>query len=168
MRVDQIPPEVASKLDELAGMEHRREGQVMRALAECLTIFQETSNLSYADMLAEWSTATGGDPRDVREWADLRLKLMKEEYEEWIEALEYYVATGDPSKLAKESADVQYILEGTAQRPRIDLDTAFRIVHRSNMTKIHPDGSYQVRDDGKILKPDTYVPPDMGPAIKGA
>jgi hypothetical protein len=126
-----------------------------------------TENRTYADMLREWSTATGGDPRGRREWADLRLKFMEEEYTEWIEALEYYVATGDPRKLAKESADVQYILEGTALRPGIDLDTAFRIVHRSNMTKIHPDGTYRVREDGKILKPDTYVPPDLAPAIHG-
>jgi hypothetical protein len=123
---------------------------------------------TYADMLREWSTATGGDPRGRREWANLRLKLMKEEYTEWVQALEHYVATGDARELAKESADVQYILEGTALRPGIDLDTAFRIVHRSNMTKIHPDGTYRVREDGKILKPDTYVPPDLTPAIEGA
>lgn len=117
------------------------------------------------DMLREWSKATNGDPRNRREWANLRLDLMKEEYDEWCEAIEHYVATGDATKLAKESADVQYVLEGTALRPDIDMIRAFEIVHASNMTKIHPDGTYRVREDGKILKPDTYVPPDMRPAI---
>jgi NTP pyrophosphatase (non-canonical NTP hydrolase) len=165
MRVDQIPPKVISRLDELAGMEHRREGRVMRALAECLTLYDDISRTSYAAMLDEWSEATGGDSRDREEWAALREKLIAEEYDEVIEALHFYVQTGDSHKLAKELADLVYVCFGTAQRPGINLDTAFRLVHRSNMAKIHSDGTYQVREDGKILKPDTYVPPNMSPAI---
>lgn len=126
-----------------------------------------TENRTYADMLDEWSTATGGDPRGREEWADLREELLTEEYKEVKDALAYYVETGDPRWLAKELADLVYVCFGSAQKPGIDLDTAFRIVHRSNMTKIHPDGTYQVREDGKILKPDTYVPPDLAPAIHG-
>jgi Phosphoribosyl-ATP pyrophosphohydrolase len=119
-----------------------------------------------ADMLREWNEATGEDSLSLRNWAKLRLKLMTEEYKEWCEALEHFVATGDACPLAKESADMEYVLEGTAQRPGIDLDRAFHIVHVSNMSKIGPDGTFHVRDDGKILKPPTYVAPDMAGAIK--
>lgn len=81
------------------------------------------------------------------------------------DALDYHVDTGDPRWLAKELADLVYVCFGTAQRPGIDLDTAFRLVHRSNMSKIHPDGSYRVREDGKILKPEGWRAPDMSPAV---
>lgn len=165
MRIDQIPPQVVSLLDERAGMVHSSRGHVNSALAECLTLFDHLTRTSYAAMLDEWSQATGGDPRGREEWADLRRKLLKEEHKEVHDALDYYVETGDPRWLAKELADLVYICFGTAQRPGIDLDTAFRIVHRSNMTKIHPDRTYRVREDGKILKPHTYVPPDLTPAV---
>jgi predicted HAD superfamily Cof-like phosphohydrolase len=149
-------------------MEHRREGRVITALAECLDLFDKASRTSYAAMLDEWSEATGGDSQDLEAWGKLRSELIDEEHKEVQDALAYYVQTGDPLWLAKELSDLVYVCFGTAQRPDIDLDTAFRIVHRSNMTKIHPDGTYRVREDGKILKPDTYVPPNMIPAIEGA
>ena len=121
--------------------------------------------MNYADMLKEWSEATGGDPASIGEWAELREKLITEEYEEVIEALYYFERTGDAKPLAKELSDLVYVCFGTAQRPGVDLDTAFKIVHRGNMEKIHPDGSYRVREDGKILKPEGWKQPDMSPAI---
>lgn len=120
-----------------------------------------------AAMLAEWSEATGGDPATLAEWLALRVDLMVEEVCEWLDALLHFAQTGDAEWLAKESADVQYVLEGTARRSHIDLAEAFRIVHQSNMSKIHPDGTYRVRPDGKILKPASYAAPDMTPAIGG-
>lgn len=120
---------------------------------------------SYTEMLDEWSQATGGDPRDREQWAKLREDLITEEYDEVLKALTFYVETGDPRWLAKELADLVYVCFGTAQRPGIDLDTAFRLVHQSNMSKIHPDGSYRVREDGKILKPEGWKSPDMSPAV---
>lgn len=120
-----------------------------------------------AAMLTEWSEATGGDNLSLVEWAELRKELLMREAEEACEAIDIYVETGDARPLAKELADVQYVLEGTAQRPMIDLVTAFRLVHASNMSKIGPDGSYEVRADGKILKGPHYYEPDMAPAIGG-
>lgn len=34
-------------------------------------------------------------------------------------------------------------------------------VHRSNMSKVWPDGTIHKREDGKVLKPDTYSPADV-------
>jgi NTP pyrophosphatase (non-canonical NTP hydrolase) len=119
---------------------------------------------TYAEMLDEWSQATGGDPRGVGEWADLREKLITEEYQEVLTALDYYVDTEDAKPLAKELADLVYVCFGTTLKPGIDLDAAFRIVHESNMSKII-DGKVLTRPDGKVMKPDNYKTPDVSPAV---
>lgn len=60
----------------------------------------------------------------------------------------------------KEMADVMYVMYGFADRFGIDLDEAFRRVHESNMSKM-VDGRTVLRSDGKVLKPDTWVAPDL-------
>lgn len=122
---------------------------------------------SYAELLEEWSTASGGDNLSLQKWAELRLSLAEEEYLEWREALEFYVTTGDPKPMAKESADLGYVIWGAAARPRIDLDAAFREVHRSNMSKFGPNGEVYTREDGKVLKGPYYREADMSVAILG-
>lgn len=82
----------------------------------------------------------------------LRLKLLKEETIEALEAM----GEQDIAHIAKELADVLYVVYGAAVTYGIDLDAVFEEVHRSNMTKLHPDGTVRRREDGKILKPDTY------------
>lgn len=167
MKTDELPTEMVSRLDELAGMKHSTHGRVMSALAELITMYQHAQPRSPAAMLAEWSQATGGDHLSLKAWAKLRKDLLQEEVKEACDAIDHFVATGDARPMAKELADVEYVAQGAALRPRIDLAHAFRIVHKSNMTKIHPDGTYRVRPDGKILKPDSYAAPDMTPAIGG-
>lgn len=62
--------------------------------------------------------------------------------------------------LCKEWADVQYVVSQAALYFEIPADEAFNRVHRSNMTKV-VDGNVIFREDGKILKPDTYQAPNM-------
>ena len=38
---------------------------------------------------------------------------------------------------------------------------AFKEVHRSNMTKVCEDGTVLRREDGKIIKPDTFQEPNL-------
>ena len=123
---------------------------------------------SYADLLKEWSDATGGDHLSLQDWAALRLKLAEEEYTEWREALQYFVDTGDAKPMAKESADLMYVIVGAAQRPAINVDTAFRLVHESNMSKFGPNGELYERPDGKILKGPHYHEANMTSAVTGA
>jgi hypothetical protein len=118
---------------------------------------------SYAALLQEWSDASGGDKLSLKAWAELRLKLADEEYKEWREALQYFVDTGDAKPMAKESADVAYVIWGAAQRPGIDMDIAFREVHDSNMTKFGPGARF--REDGKVLKGPNYREADMTSAV---
>lgn len=59
--------------------------------------------------------------------------------------------------------DILYVLLGTAHAYGLGdkLQAAFNEVHRSNMTKVMPDGKVMRREDGKIIKPDTYEPPNL-------
>ena len=87
---------------------------------------------------------------------DLRIKLLKEEYEEYIQG----ECKNDIENIAKELADIIYIVCGTAASYGIPLDRVFDEVHKSNMAKL-VDGKPVRRDDGKILKPDGWKPPDI-------
>ncbi|MFF1701205.1 hypothetical protein [Streptomyces sp. NPDC058252] len=69
--------------------------------------------------------------------------------------------------LAKELADVLYVVYGTADLLEIPLESVFAEVHRSNMSKIGPNGEVIRREDGKILKPDTYREADVHGALTG-
>jgi len=92
-----------------------------------------------------------------RRTRELRVKLIQEEFDELKEAL----AAEDLSSIAKEIADLLYVVYGTAVSYGIDMDPVFREVHRSNMTKV---GGYK-REDGKWVKPTTYSPALIDPIV---
>jgi predicted HAD superfamily Cof-like phosphohydrolase len=87
----------------------------------------------------------------------LREKLIEEEFWELKEAF----SEGDVVAYADAVADLLYVVYGTADEAGIDVDAVFAEVHRSNMSKVGADGKVLKRADGKILKPDTYSPPDV-------
>lgn len=97
--------------------------------------------------------------QDTPKLREFRADLVNEEYVELDEQL--YLTGGPLESVAKELADLVYVAYGTAISLGIDLDEALRRVHASNMSKLGPDGKPKLREDGKILKPDTYVEPDM-------
>ncbi|MDX3260813.1 MazG nucleotide pyrophosphohydrolase domain-containing protein [Streptomyces sp. MI02-2A] len=76
-------------------------------------------------------------------------------------------APGRYEALAKELADLLYVIYGTADLLEIPLEAVFAEVHRSNMSKVRPDGTVLRREDGKVLKPDTYREADVHGAITG-
>ena len=87
----------------------------------------------------------------------LRERLIQEEFEELKEAM----ARNDLAAIAKEMADLLYVVYGTAVSYGIAIDPVFREVHRSNMSKV---GGYK-RDDGKWVKPPGYSPAEVGPIL---
>lgn len=87
---------------------------------------------------------------------DLRKKLLAEEYTEYTTA----EAEDDIVEIADALADLIYIACGTAVAYGIPLDRVFAEVHRSNMAKL-VDGKVIRREDGKILKPTGWTPPDV-------
>ena len=80
----------------------------------------------------------------------LRARLIQEEFDELKDALR----EGDTVAVAKELADLLYVVYGTAVSCGIDMEPVFREVHRSNMSKV---GGHK-REDGKWVKPSTYSP----------
>lgn len=139
--------------------------------------------------LRQWHQAVGEKKfieRGSKERDDLitlRAVLIQEEFKEVLGALlEYRVsglvdeylpgdshnAEGEPLEaLAKELADLLYVLYGTADLLDIPLEAVFAEVHRSNMSKVGEDGTVLRREDGKILKPDTYREADVHGAMTG-
>lgn len=87
----------------------------------------------------------------------LRERLIEEEFAELREAM----AAGDIPSIAKELADLLYVVYGTAVSCGIDMEHVFREVHRSNMSKV---GGYK-RADGKWVKPPTYSKAALEPIL---
>jgi predicted HAD superfamily Cof-like phosphohydrolase len=96
----------------------------------------------------------------------LRRTLHEEEHAELMTELDAATAgEGDLKQIARELADVLYISYGTAWAFGIDLDAAFAEVHRAAMDKMRAGLR---REDGKILKPPGFRPPDMTEAVRNA
>lgn len=60
--------------------------------------------------------------------------------------------------------DLLYVVLGTGVEMGLSYEQVtegFDEVHRSNMSKLDKDGKPTYREDGKLLKPDTYKKPDL-------
>ncbi|MFF0789046.1 MazG nucleotide pyrophosphohydrolase domain-containing protein [Streptomyces spiralis] len=122
---------------------------------------------SPADLVREFHRAFGLDVRSTPtrvspELGAHRGELLAEEAAEVAE-----VSAGGPlDRLAHELADVVYVAYGTALVHGIDLDQVIAEIHRSNMTKLGPDGQVTRRADGKVLKGDHYEAPDVSAVLR--
>ncbi len=92
-----------------------------------------------------------------RSTKELRVQLIQEEFDELKEAL----AQENLVAVAKEMADLLYVVYGTAVSYGIDMEPVFHEVHRSNLSKV---GGYK-RGDGKWVKPPTYSPASLEPIL---
>jgi predicted HAD superfamily Cof-like phosphohydrolase len=94
-----------------------------------------------------------------------RARLITEEALEFHSATEDLIAGGALPHLVanwlKELADVEYVTAGAIHEFGIPFDDVFYLVHRSNMSKLGPNGRALKREDGKILKGPHYRPPDL-------
>lgn len=122
---------------------------------------------SPADLVRAFHHAFGlavrTEPTEVSaELAAHRGELLAEEAAEVAEV----AVTGPLDRLAHELADVVYVAYGTALVHGIDLDAVIAEVHRSNMTKLGPDGRVARRADGKVLKGEHYEAPDVAAVLR--
>ena len=120
--------------------------------------------------IKEFHKACGIDKGYDLKTVALRLDLLLEEMMETVEAAGFehdeekglsYKHKVRPADLLKELCDVVYVAVGWAATHGWDFDEAFRRVHASNMSKVPKDGKVRRREDGKILKPGTYMAPDL-------
>ena len=114
-------------------------------------------------------------PVSTPEVRKLRAQLIMEEAREFIEAAGlqeggaladgtvplWHTREPDLVLMADALADILYVVLGAAVAFGIDLGAVFREVHRSNMSKLWPDGTVHKSAVGKVIKPPTYSPADV-------
>lgn len=90
---------------------------------------------------------------------ELRFNLMKEENEEYLEA----VQNNDLIEVADALGDMLYILCGTILEHGLQhkIEEVFDEIQRSNMSKLGEDGKPIYREDGKVMKGPNYFKPDF-------
>lgn len=89
----------------------------------------------------------------------LRYHLMKEENEEYLEA----VKNNDLVEIADALGDMMYILCGTIIEHGLQdkIEAVFDEIQRSNMSKLGEGGQPIYREDGKVMKGPNYFKPDF-------
>jgi len=95
---------------------------------------------------------------------ELRLELIREEYEELEEAIE----NRDMVEVADALADLLYVIYGAGHAFGIDLDECYNEVHSSNMSKLGEDGKPIKSDSGKVLKGPNFFEPDLKSILEEA
>jgi predicted HAD superfamily Cof-like phosphohydrolase len=124
-------------------------------------------SVSPAELVREFHCAFGLDVATTPTQVSPRLAAQRGSLlaEEAAEVAEVSVS-GPLDRLAHELADVVYVAYGTALVHGIDLDAVLAEIHRSNMTKLGPDGQVARRADGKVLKGEHYQPPDVSEVLR--
>lgn len=94
----------------------------------------------------------------------LRYNLMKEENEEYLEA----VQNNDIVEIADALGDMLYILCGTIIEHGLQhkIEEIFDEIQRSNMSKLGEDGNPIYREDGKVMKGPNYFKPNFAEILK--
>ena len=94
----------------------------------------------------------------------LRYHLMKEENEEYLEAVE----NNDIVEIADALGDMLYILCGTILEHGLQhkIEEVFDEIQRSNMSKLGEDGKPIYREDGKVMKGPNYFKPNFEAILK--
>ena len=95
---------------------------------------------------------------------ELRYNLMKEEKEEYLEA----VQNNDIVEIADALGDMLYILCGTILEHGLQhkIEEVFDEIQRSNMSKLGEDGKPIYREDGKVMKGPNYFKPNFSDILK--
>jgi predicted HAD superfamily Cof-like phosphohydrolase len=94
----------------------------------------------------------------------LRYNLMKEENEEYLEA----VQNNDLIEIADALGDMLYILCGTIIEHGLQdkIEAVFDEIQRSNMSKLGENGQPIYREDGKVLKGPNYFKPNFSKILE--
>ena len=116
--------------------------------------FHTAFKIGYSDS----PTANLGESKHL-----LRYNLMKEENEEYLEA----VQNNDLVEIADALGDMMYILCGTIIEHGLQhkMEAVFDEIQRSNMSKLGEDGKPIYREDGKVMKGPNYFKPDFSKII---
>ena len=127
----------------------------MQKQLNAVRLFHETYGLGVSEeMKADLGTLKN----------ELRFNLMKEENEEYLEA----VQNNDLVEIADALGDMLYILCGTILEHGLQhkIEEVFDEIQRSNMSKLGEDGKPIYREDGKVMKGPNYFKPSFEEILK--
>jgi predicted HAD superfamily Cof-like phosphohydrolase len=127
----------------------------MQKQLKAVRLFHETYGLGVSEeMKADLGTLKN----------ELRYNLMKEENEEYLEA----VQNNDIVEIADALGDMLYILCGTILEHGLQhkIEEVFDEIQRSNMSKLGEDGKPIYREDGKVMKGPNYFKPNFEKILK--
>lgn len=127
----------------------------MQKQLKAVKLFHETYGLGVSEeMKADLGTLKN----------ELRYNLMKEENEEYLEA----VQNNDIVEIADALGDMLYILCGTILEHGLQhkIEEVFDEIQRSNMSKLGEDGKPIYREDGKVMKGPNYFKPNFSDILK--
>ena len=88
---------------------------------------------------------------------DLRIKLIREELNEHIEAMKMK----DLKEVVDALTDILYVTYGAGHAFGVNLDKCFEEVQKSNMSKLGDDGKPIYNEFGKVMKGPNYFKPDL-------
>lgn len=117
-----------------------------------------------------YGAVVGETPRPLPEKRqDLRIKLIKEEFEELIEA----IYNDDMVETYDACLDILYVTLGLLVEMGLDAEPGFDEVQRSNMSKLGADGLPIISrgmeldgfPEGKVLKGPNYFKPNLAKII---
>jgi predicted HAD superfamily Cof-like phosphohydrolase len=95
---------------------------------------------------------------------DMYCSLIEEEHNELKQAL----ANNDDVEVLDALVDILVVTIGAIHSAGWNAESAWKEVMRSNFAKIDREtGKVRKREDGKVLKPVGWTPPDLKPFVKG-
>lgn len=113
------------------------------------------------EMVQAFNKAMGVHKGTDEDFRAFRWHLINEEYDELFDEMNPALEEIEKPALAKELADLLYVIYGAADVFDIPIDEVFNQVHQSNMSKLDDDGKPVKRADGKVIKGPNYKPPNL-------
>ena len=103
-----------------------------------------------------------GQTENSTEQKDLYMKLIREEFNE----LKAAYAQNNIVEIADACADLKWVIEGLELTMQFPQQAVWDEVARSNHAKISPSGKVEKRQDGKVMKPEGWTPPNIKKILK--
>jgi len=94
---------------------------------------------------------------------NLYVNLIEEEFNDELKAA---IKACDNVEIVDALIDILVVTIGALHSMGADAEGAWKEVMKTNFAKIGEDGKVRKREDGKVLKPIGWVPPNLEPFVK--
>ena len=106
--------------------------------------------------------------QSTEDWNEKQFNLYNKLIAEEVDELNTAVAAADKVETLDALVDILVVTIGAIHSLGADGESAWKEVMRTNFAKIdHETGKVRKREDGKVLKPQGWTPPQLGQFIKG-